>query len=215
MPAKRGKFITFEGPEGSGKSTQALRLGKHVRAAGYRVCLTREPGGTPTGDAIRAILQYDKAGEPLVPESELLLFAASRAQLVRRVILPALAAGTWVICDRFFDSTTAYQGYGRGFDLATVATINSFAVGPAIPDLTLLIDVAVEAGFRRLRQRQRGSEHGHDRIEREARAFHRRMRAGYLVLARKYPGRIKIIDGRQSPRAVEAAVWKAVQDVLG
>ena len=122
----RGKFITFEGPEGSGKTTQARRLVEKLQAAGKKVLYTREPGGTKTGEAIRNILQHDLAGEPIADECEVLLYAASRAQLVRKVILPALEAGTWVVSDRFADSTTVYQGYGRGFPVEDMLRINDF-----------------------------------------------------------------------------------------
>ena len=212
---KRGRFITLEGPEGSGKSTQAERLERRWLAAGRKVLRTREPGGTPTGETIRGILQYDTAGEPICPETELLLFEASRAQLVRKVILPALAKGIWVLCDRFADSTAAYQGYGRGFALPTVCAINDFAVGAAMPDLTLLLDVEVKHGFERMRGRRNSPVGGHDRIEREALAFHEKVRAGYLALAAKEPRRFRVIDGGESPEQVEAAIWKAVSDVLG
>ena len=146
MTTRRGKFITFEGPEGGGKTTQAKRLLARLIGEGHEVIYTREPGGTPTGEAIREILQYDKAGEPLCDETEVFLFAASRAQLVRNVIIPALERGTHVICDRFADSTTVYQGYGRGFDIEQMVAINNFAINGATPDLTLLMDVDVEIG---------------------------------------------------------------------
>ena len=193
-----GRFITFEGPEGGGKTTQARRLVTHLEAAGHTVLYTREPGGTPTGEAIRDILQHDRAGEPICAEAEVLLFAASRAQLVRRVIRPALEQGIWVVADRFMDSTTVYQGFGRGFPVERMIEINAFAVGETVPDLTLLLDVEVEHGFRRLRARQESGGGGPDRMEREARAFHERVRAGYLELARRWPERFRIIDASRS-----------------
>src|SRR5450759_4346826 len=131
------RFITFEGPEGGGKSTQIIRLAERLRADGNEVVTTREPGGTATGEAIRGILQHDTAGEALAAETELLLFAASRAQLVRTVIVPALARGAWVLCDRFADSTTAYQGYGRQLDLNRIAWLNEMAMGGCLPRLTI------------------------------------------------------------------------------
>lgn len=210
----RGKFITFEGPEGSGKTTQASRLVKRLQGQGVEVLYAREPGGTPTGEAIRGILQYDKAGEPICPETEVLLFAASRAQLVRHVILPALDAGKHVVCDRFADSTTAYQGYGRGFDIEQMLAINEFAIGGAIPDATFLLDVEIETGFKRLEQRHRDTSSTWDRIEREERAFHERVRNGYLALAKRWPKRFVIIDARGGPDEVEKKVWSVVQDVL-
>lgn len=211
---KPGKFITFEGPEGGGKSTQVRRLAERLKAAGHAVLATREPGGTPTGEAIRGILQHDHAGEEICPEAELLLFEASRAQLIQHVIGPALKKGVWVICDRFVDSTAAYQGYGRGFDLATVLDINRFAMGPCAPDLTLLLDVETQTGLKRLTVRNREQNTTHDRFEREQVAFHERVRAGYLQLARRWPERIRVIDGMRDEGAVEADVWSTVSHAL-
>ena len=185
-----GRFITFEGPEGSGKSTQAKRLAQRLEQAGHTVLVTREPGGTPTGEAIRGLLQHDHAGEAICPVTELLLFEASRAQLVSRVIQPALAKGTWVVCDRFTDSTAAYQGYGRGFDLASIIELNRVAVQGCEPDLTLLLDVETQTGLGRMSHRNRQTNVASDRFEREAVEFHERIRAGYLQLARRWPGRI-------------------------
>jgi dTMP kinase len=202
----RGKFITFEGPEGGGKTTQARRLVERLQAARRKVVYTREPGGTPTGEAIREILQHNKAGEAPCPETEVLLFAASRAQLVRYVIVPALERGDWVVCDRFADSTTAYQGYGRGFSVEQMIAINEFAIDGAQPDLTLLLDLPVSDGFARLAQRG-GVK---DRIEREALDFHERVRAGYLELARRWPARFRIVDPRGALEAVAEEIWKLV-----
>lgn len=208
----RGRFITFEGPEGGGKTTQARRLMQRLESEGLPVRYTREPGGTSTGEAIRDILQHDKAGEPLCPETEVLLFEASRAQLVRHVILPALARGEWVVCDRFADSTTVYQGYGRGFDVERMIEINRFAIGEAEPDLTLLLDVDVARGFERIHRRPEtgGSL---DRIEREERAFHERVREGYLALAARFPDRFRIVDAARDEDAVADAVWEIVRHV--
>jgi dTMP kinase len=211
----RGKFITFEGPEGGGKTTQAKRLLARLTAEGHEVIYTREPGGTPTGEAIREILQYDKAGEPLCNEAEVFLFAASRSQLVRTVIIPALERGCHVICDRFADSTTVYQGYGRGFDIDQMIAINTFAINGATPDLTLLMDVEVATGFDRIATRQRELFQKSDRIEREARAFHERVRRGYLELAARWPARFRTINAARDPGEVEADVWKWVQQLLG
>lgn len=211
----RGRFITLEGPEGAGKTTQARRLIARLKSAGLDVVYTREPGGTPTGEAIRELLQHDKAGEPLCPETEIFLFAASRAQLVRRVILPALAGGKVVVCDRFVDSTTAYQGYGRGFDIEQVLAINAFAIDGAVPDLTLLLDVPVELGLDRVHGRQQALFADMDRIEREERAFHERVRGGYLALARRFEGRFRVIDATRSPEEVEQEVWRHARLVVG
>ncbi|MEI6148436.1 MAG: dTMP kinase [bacterium] len=207
---KHGKFITFEGPEGGGKSTQVRRLAERLKTAGVTVLSTREPGGTPTGEVIRGILQHDHAGEPICPEAELLLFEASRAQLVHHVILPALKKGTWVLCDRFIDSTAAYQGYGRGFDLKAVVDINTFTVGECVPDLTILLDVEIPTGMKRLSHRNREHQTSHDRFEREQIEFHERVRAGYLQLARRWPERIRVIDSMRDEAAVEEDVWAVV-----
>jgi dTMP kinase len=210
----RGTFITFEGPEGSGKSTQARRVAERLKQMGREVVYTREPGGTLTGEFIRDILQHNKAGEPLSPQAEVFLFAASRAQLVQNVIKPALKRGGVVISDRFADSTTAYQGYGRGFPLEDMLAINDLAIDGAIPDLTLLLDVTVDLGFSRLALRSAARMHDFDRFEREERVFHERVRQGYLELARRWPERIKVLDGSKEAPAVEADVWEAVSRVL-
>ncbi len=209
-----GKFITFEGPEGGGKSTQVRRLADRLKASGHTVLTTREPGGTPTGEVIRGILQHDHAGEALCPESELLLFEASRAQLVRHVILPALKNSMWVLCDRFIDSTAAYQGYGRGFDLKSILEINAFTVGDCMPDLTLLLDVEPQTGMKRLTLRNQEHRTTRDRFEREQVEFHERVRAGYLQLARRWPERIQVIDSMREEAAVEEDIWMAVSKLM-
>lgn len=209
----KGRFITLEGPEGAGKSTQAKALIARLEARGLEVMYSREPGGTPLGEAIRGILQYNAAGEAPCPESEVLLFEASRAQLVRHVILPALERGTWVVCDRFADSTTAYQGFGRGFPVDMMEMVNAFAIGPAVPDLTLLFDVDVAAGLERCAQRK-GIPTKHDRIESEALDFHQRVRQGYLALAEKYPQRFRLVDASQPVEAVSECVWSVVSDAF-
>lgn len=211
---RAGRFITFEGPEGGGKTTQAKRLLARLAAEGIEAIYTREPGGTPTGEAIREILQYDKAGEPLCDETEVFLFAASRAQLVRKVIIPALERGVHVVCDRFADSTTVYQGYGRGFDIEQMIAINNFAINGASPDITLLMDVEVAIGFDRLASRQRELFQKSDRIEREERAFHERVRKGYLELAARWPDRFVKIDATRHVSEIEKDVWHHVQRIL-
>lgn len=210
----RGCFITFEGPEGSGKTTQARRLAERLRARGCRVVVAREPGGTPTGEAIREVLQHDAGGEIPAAETETLLFAACRAQLVRTVILPALAKGACVICDRFADSTLAYQGYGRGMDVGQIARLNAFATCGVTPDLTLLLDIDVKKGLKRVAGRNSRSGARRDRIESETLGFHRKVRAGYLAMARQWPRRIVRIGSDRSPEAVERDVWKQVNQRL-
>lgn len=205
----------MEGPEGSGKSTQAAELCERLGEQGIEVVKTREPGGTATGELIREILQHDRAGEPLFPESEALLFAASRAQLVRSVILPALEGGAWVVCDRFADSTTAYQGYGRGFSVDDMLSINSFAVDGAQPDVTLLLDVDVALGFDRIQRRNTENGVENDRFEREAREFHERVRQGYLALAKRFPDRFRVIDASRDEGSVRCRVWETVCRALG
>ncbi len=188
-----GFFITFEGPEGSGKSTQARLLAEWLRDRGVDVLLTREPGGTPVGDRIRSIL-LDPRLDHLSPEAEVLLFSASRAQHVRTLIRPALEAGRVVICDRYADSTYAYQGYGRGLPLEDLQAITRFATGGLKPDLTLLIDVPVEIGLRR--KRGGSGKDDWNRMEQERLAYHRRVREGYLKLAEQEPQRWVVLDGR-------------------
>jgi dTMP kinase len=212
-PMSRSYFITFEGPEGGGKSTQIRSLARHLESQGRTVLCLREPGGTVTGDAIRKILQQGPGGEPIAPSAELLLFAASRAQLVERMIRPALARGDWVLCDRFFDSTTAYQGFGRGFDRGMLKTLQELATGGLKPDLTLLLDLDVRLGMERIHRRAVGSDQGLDRIECEKADFHERVRVGYLTLAGEEPGRFRVIAADREPERIEAEIWKVVADV--
>lgn len=205
-------FITFEGPEGSGKSTQARLLVEWLRDQGVPVLLTREPGGTPIGDRIRAILLHPST-QGLTPEAEVLLFSASRAQLVRQVILPFLQEGGVVICDRFADSTYAYQGYGRGLDLSTLRQITQFATEGLVPDLTFLIDVPVQVGLQR--KRQGDGEDDWNRMEAEVQAYHERVRQGYLTMARSEPERWVVLDGREPVDVVQSRVREVVRERLG
>jgi dTMP kinase len=207
-----GLFITFEGTEGCGKSTQIKALAARLQRAGQQVLQTREPGGTPLGEAVRNLLQHDQAGEGMSPEAELLLFTASRAQLTRERILPAIAQGEIVLCDRFMDSTTVYQGVARQIDAEAVATINRFAVGEARPDLTILIDLSPEVGMARVHARSNGQL---DRMEQEAIEFFQAVRAGYLKLAESEPQRFLVLDGTASVEALEQQIWAAVQPRLG
>jgi dTMP kinase len=180
-------FISFEGPDGSGKSTQLCLLVEHLRQQGYPVFQTREPGGTPIGDQIRAVL-HDLRNEGMHPHTEILLYAASRAQLVAQEIRPRLAAGEIVICDRYADSTLAYQGYGHGLDLDTLRVILRFATGELQPDLTLYLDITAEEGLeRRERAAQDGAEW--NRLDAQPLDFHRRVRDGYLALMAEDPAR--------------------------
>ena len=209
-----GIFITLEGIEGSGKTTQAGRLVEYLRGEGYDVVAIREPGGTEVGEAIRGMLKHDAAGELLVPKAEALLFSASRAQLVRDVILPALERGAVVVCDRFFDSTTAYQGYGRGLDIEELLRMNDFAADGNVPDVTILLDVDVESAFARLADRHAANGTAHDRIEREAADFHGRVRSGYLELAGKWPGRFRVLDSGREQDVVAADIRQVVDAAL-
>lgn len=210
----KGRLITFEGPEGAGKSTQAAMLIARLEAHGLEVVYAREPGGTKLGEAIRGILQYNTAGEAPCPESEVLLFEASRAQLVRHVIRPALDRGAWVVCDRFADSTTAYQGFGRGFSVELMETINAFAIGDAVPDMTLLLDINVSLGMQRCAKRQAGQTLKYDRIESEALEFHENVRRGYLDLARRYPGRFRRVDAMRHAEPIADEIWSLVSDAF-
>ncbi|MDQ8194979.1 dTMP kinase [Coraliomargarita sp. SDUM461004] len=202
-----GLFITFEGGEGSGKSTQIAALKARLQAAKRSVTQTREPGGTALGEAIRELLQHDDAGQGMSAEAELLLFAASRAQHVRELIEPALATDQIVICDRFLDSTTVYQGVARAIDPHSVATINEFAVGPMLPNLTLLIDLPPEIGLARAHKRSGGQL---DRMEQESIKFFHAVRQGYLSLAAAHPERFHVLDGNQSIQSLEEQIWAIV-----
>lgn len=206
---QRGRFITFEGSEGCGKSTQIARFVSWLREAGHEVILTREPGGTVLGEKIRHLLQHDPEGEGMTAESELLLFAASRAQLVRELILPGLESGTWIVADRFYDSTTVYQGIGRGLDVEAVGRINAFAVGPAIPDLTFLLDLDAATGHARAVAASAGA---HDRMESQPPAFFESVRQGYLELAAREKKRIAVIDASASVDEVFAQLIAAFRE---
>ncbi len=207
----RGRLISFEGPDGGGKTTQARRLVARLERRGLGVVYTREPGGTAAGEAIRRILQHEEFPEPLCAEAEVLLFAASRAQLVRRVIRPALEGGLWVVADRFLDSTTVYQGHARGLGVEAVEALHRIAVGDTRPDLTLILDSGPFEAALRLRRRQAGGGEAPDRLEREDAAFHERVREGYRELARREPQRCRWIDTSAPAETVEAAIWAEVE----
>ena len=205
----RGAFITFEGSEGCGKSTQVLRLAARLEQAGVRVLLTREPGGTAIGEKIRDLLQFAPESFAMTPETELLLFEASRSQLVRETIRPALEHGTAVISDRFFDSTTVYQGVARKLEPEIVATLNNFAVGPDRPDLTIILDVDVATARARMLRRVRPVGVV-DRMEQEPIEFYEQVCEAYRDLARVEPDRFLLIDGAKSADEIEKEIWNAV-----
>ncbi|MBS0578678.1 MAG: dTMP kinase [Proteobacteria bacterium] len=203
---RRGCFITLEGIEGAGKSTVARELCAWLEGQGHTVLPTREPGGTPLAERLRQIV-LERGAEPLTPVTETLVMFAARALHVHNLIAPALARGTWVVCDRFTDATRAYQGAGRGVDAALIEQLARAVQGALVPDCTLLLDLPVAAGLARARARHGA---GHDRFEAETVAFHERVREGYLAIARAEPARVRMIDGAQPPAAVRAQVIAAI-----
>ena len=208
-----GLFITFEGPEGAGKSTQVQLLADKFRAEGRDVLLTREPGGTYIGEEIRRLVKEVKGEDGACDETELLLFSASRAQLMRRVILPHLEKGGVVICDRFADSTTAYQGYARGWSLETINQMHKIAVTGRWPDLTLVLDLTLKAGTQRRLARESETSTGPDRLESESNTFHEKVRQGFLSIAKLEPARVKVINAEQSIEAVNCDILIEVAKV--
>ena len=202
-------FVTFEGPDGGGKTTQVARLAESLRAAGQDVIATREPGGTRIGDQVRAILHAPE-NRAMQPVTELLLYCASRAQLVSDVIRPHLERGGIVLSDRYADSSLAYQGYGRGIDLALLRAILGFATGGLRPDLTLLLDLDAEEGLRR----RKGSGGEWNRLDQETVVFHTRVREGYLALARAEPDRWVVIDAARDADEVQADIRVEVEKKL-
>src|SRR5579862_2938075 len=206
----RGRFITFEGPEGSGKSTQLRMLGERLRKSGQDVLETQEPGGTPIGVQIRHVL-LDAKNRELCPTAELLLMFASRAQNVDQLILPALSAGRTVLSDRFTDSTLVYQGVGRGLGADVVYELDRIACRGLIPDLTLLIDIDAETGLARARRRSARTEDSETRMEEQDLGFHRRVRDAYRQLAAEESRRIRLIDGSLAREQVAEQVWDAVR----
>ena len=210
----RGAFITFEGSEGCGKSTQVQRLAARLERDGVPFLLTREPGGTAIGEKIRDLLQFAPESAGMTAEAELLLFEASRSQLVREVIEPALARGTTVISDRFFDSTTVYQGAARRLGPEIVAELNRFAVGGTLPEITFLLDIDVASARARMRRRVRPVQ-APDRMEQEPAEFYERVCAAYRELAAREPDRIYLIDGSRSPDETEAEIWLELSRRLG
>ncbi len=210
----KGLLITFEGTEGSGKSTQISLLASRLREMGRIVRTLREPGGTPIGEEIRHTLKHSQNNQAMSSEAELLLMNASRAQLVREVIRPALAAGEIILCDRFYDSTTAYQGYGRQLDLHMVDLIISAAVGETRPDLTLLLLVTTEMSEQRRLARQSTLPFMRDRMEEADRAFFERVQQGYTEIAQAHPNRVRSLDASGSVDLVRDSIWKCVVPLL-
>jgi dTMP kinase len=210
----KGLFISFEGSEGCGKSTQIKLLAERLTALGQRVRVLREPGGTPIGEEIRHTLKHSLQNAAMTSEAELLLMNASRAQLVREIIRPALAAGEIILCDRFYDSTTAYQGYGRELDLAHVKSVIEFAVGETKPKLTLFLHVPPEVSEERLRSRQATLPFVRDRIEEADRKFFERVAKGFEAVVAGEPQRVKFINGNQAFDVVCAEIWSHVQPLL-
>ena len=214
MPLKEkptGTLISFEGSEGSGKSTQIAHLAERLTDIGYDVVTVREPGGTEIGEQIRNIIVHNSKGEEMCPETELLLFAAARAQLVRESIVPALLRGAIVLSDRFLDSSTVYQGIGRNLALGPVNHINHFAVGNVMPNLTIVLDVPTRVSLQRIHQRASDLP---DRMERENIDFYTKVREGYLLLAKELPDRLIVISGADKESNVKKAIWAAVKPRL-
>jgi dTMP kinase len=209
---QRGRFITIEGGEGVGKSTQITAVRDHLLSLGRTVVMTREPGGTPRAERIRELL-LESSAEQMPPICELLLMFAARATHIANVIEPALARGEWVVCDRFTDATYAYQGGGRGMDVEHIAALERVVQGPLQPDLTILLDVALDISTARAQQRnsQTGSV---DRFEREQRDFFERVRAAYLARARQEPKRIAVIDASGDREGVSAAIRRSLDSLL-
>lgn len=211
-----GIFITFEGSEGCGKSTQIARLAKYLsqKHPSREVVVLREPGGTALGERVRHLLQHAPETTNITPEAELLLFAASRAQLVREVIHPALARAAIVLCDRFFDSTIVYQGVARGMNLQKINTMNELAVGNCMPDATILLDLDTATGRQRMQRRNERSSSAIDRMEQEPESFYEAVRRGYLNLASQEPTRWIVIDASRSPEHVAQEIIRQLDKNL-
>jgi dTMP kinase len=208
-----GLFITFEGPEGSGKSTHIRRLQQWLEKQGHKCLITREPGGTGIAETLREIVKYHNKDEQIYDETELLLFEASRAQHVRHLIKPALERGEIVLCDRFADSSTAYQGYARGLGPDTVRSLNAYAIGDCVPDLTLILDVPPEIGLARTIERSE-ARRDEDRMEAEALEFHRKVREGFLEIARLEPERVKVVSSLDDSDVVHEKIIGHTTDAL-
>jgi dTMP kinase len=209
-----GVFITFEGTEGSGKSTQIQLLAERLQQFGKTVRVLREPGGTPIGEEIRHTLKQSARNHAMTPETELLLMSASRAQLVREIIRPALEEGEIILCDRFYDSTLAYQGYGRGLDLKWIRLLTDFVAGSTRPDLTLLLMVPVEVSELRRAERVSGAVPERDRMEEADREFFLRVEEGYQAIAVDEPSRVRVLDATGTVELVRESVWEMVRRVV-
>jgi dTMP kinase len=207
-PSTRGRFITLEGGEGAGKSVQAKRLEEKLKSLGIEVVRTREPGGSPQAEALREAILSGFAAS-FGPEGEALLFGAARIDHLDKTIVPALASGTWVVCDRFADSTRAYQGVAGNLPPGYIARLEQVVVGPNRPDLTLILDVPAEAGLKRAAKRR--GKGGADRFEAEALAFHQTLRRAFLDIAAAEPQRCAVIDALKPPKDVAAAIWSVVE----
>ncbi len=201
-----GFLLSLEGSEGCGKSTQIAKLRSRLESLGRRVEVLREPGGSAIGESIRHLLQHAQEGAAMTPETELLLFAASRAQIVREKIRPLLEAGAFVILDRFLDSTTVYQGIARGLPLESVRAINAFAIGGTLPQLTLVLDMDSATAWQRIHQSGREL----DRIESQPQAFFEKVRQGYLEVAHAEPHRVKIVAAAATPEVVHDSIWQLI-----
>ncbi len=208
----KGLFITFEGPEGAGKTTQLEMLRTYFENSDLSCIVTREPGGTPMAEQFRQLVKHHDEDEPIFNETELLLFAASRAQHVRYIIFPALQCGTNVLCDRFYDSTTAYQGYGRKINLDFIKILNRYAAGECIPDLTIVLDLPPESGLKRVSNRE--VVNGYDRLEQEEMSFHRMVRNGFLKIAEQEPERVKVVSALAPPEEIHCKIVRLVEDVV-
>jgi dTMP kinase len=210
----RGLFITFEGTEGSGKSTQVTLLTQRLRKMGHTVRVLREPGGTPIGEEIRHTLKHSMANGAMTPETELLLMNASRAQLVREIIRPALAAGEIVLCDRYYHSTIAYQGYGRGLDLQVVRPVIDLAVGETRPDLTIVLLVPLALSEKRRAKRKAATPGVRDRIEEADAEFFIRVEQGYAAILAEESERVRQVDAGGTMEEINESVWRLVKPML-
>jgi dTMP kinase len=206
-------FLTFEGPDGSGKTTQLQVLHRYLVRAGWPVLLVREPGGTDIGDQIRTVL-HDTRNFSMLPNAEVLLYSASRAQLVGQVIRPALEAGSVVLCDRYAEATMAYQGYGHGLDLELLEAITAFATGGLRPDLIIYLDIQIEEGLRRKRSSFQAGEGEWNRMDQKELDFHRRARAGYLRMAAAEPKRWFVLDATRSIASLQCSIRRRVKRLL-